>query len=182
MIDNLFTKLDQIFNDKIKLRFSEGNITLEDSGSKPIKFIKTGKILSIKTDFQGKSFDKFPYFIKTEENVCTINDFLLFYMQNETLYVFIIEIKSKNTHNSLEQLRAGFELAKYFIFTARRLLKYKSFNIEYRGLIFTEKQIRKGTTKPKRLEYIKDKSELYCLFLKSNNTYKLSDLAQYRLK
>jgi hypothetical protein len=65
----------------------------------------------------------------------------------ERLFVFLCELKSRDTKRADQQVKAGFHLAEYIIKTGLRLSNYPPCNIQYRALIFSKKGF-KGTTKP----------------------------------
>lgn len=99
-----------------------------------------------------------PYFAK-KGDVCTVPENIIFYEKNNTLFIFIIELKSKNTGNATKKLRAGYELSKYLSGTARRLTNYEKFKFKFkfRGIIFTTKTTTKVTTKGDNLGFKQDK-------------------------
>lgn len=166
-----------MFRSEFKESFYGGNVVIQDSSSRNITISKSGKLLSIKSD--NKSKNLFPFYVKTEENLCKINDRIFFYIKSSTIYVFIIELKSSNINKAIYQVRAGYELSKYFINTALRLLNYPNIKIEYRGIIFSHKLLKKGTTKPKNLNYALDAnySKIKYKHLQSGQKYDLDSLA-----
>lgn len=81
------------------------------------------------------------------------SDYLIFYpfvKNNITkLYVIICNMKSGNPSNNSIQLQAGEDLAKFIIATANRF-ENKDCEIVFLKVLFWNKRIRKGTSKPKK--------------------------------
>lgn len=157
----LFQTINDIIKAEFKVTFNGGNIVLKDSNEqKPVKINKTGRFLCLSLD-KSKSKNKvdiFPFFEKSDK-VCKIPDNIIIYPTiSSTLYVFIIELKSNslNTTKARDQIRAGYLLSKYICETAQRILNNTPVEIQYRGLIFSNRLTTKGTTKPKNLHYTTD--------------------------
>jgi hypothetical protein len=150
MPEKLFAKLTEIIKSDFKGTTTGGALILQDSSSLPVTINKTGKILYLKTDTIVKSWkNNFPFYDESVSGLCSIGDCMLVYPQTDSLYIFIIELKTANTTGAFQQLLASFELSKYFCGTAQRLLKNRNAKVHYRGIVFSQKLIVKGTTKPK---------------------------------
>jgi hypothetical protein len=178
MENTVFKKIAEIIKADFKNSFIGGNVILQDSTSREIKINKTGNFLCIQPD---KIIDgwrnNFPFFETSIPDLCKISDHLIIYPKTNTLFVFIIELKSTNTTGALKQVRASFELSKYICGTAKRMLNNPSMDIKYRGLIFSHKTF-KGTTKPKNSNYREDNnSELMYQHLQSGNSFDLDILS-----
>lgn len=179
MIDDLFQKITDIIKIEFKNSFPGGTIILEDSTSKPVKINKKGKSLCIQPDMKIEKWkNNFPFFKSSIPDLCSIADHLIFYPTEHALYVFIIELKSSNPKGAINQVRASYELSRYICNTAKRLLKYPEVNINYRGIVFSNKIMMKGTTKPKKLKYTKqNNTNLKFKHLQSGRAYHLDYLS-----
>ena len=178
MVNKLFQRISDIIKSDFKNSFSGGKVVLQDSTSKQVKINKTGQLLCIQPDKKIKGWkNNFPYFTSLHD-LCDVADHLIFYPKANTLFVFIVELKSTNTTGAINQVRASFELSKYICGTAKRLLNYPTIDIKYRGLIFSHKIIS-GTTKPQNLKYNQDKNtELMYRHLQSGHSFDLDVLSQ----
>ncbi|MCH7401138.1 hypothetical protein ACFOUP_01455 [Belliella kenyensis] len=182
MVDKVFQQLYDLIKGDFKNSFLGGNVVLQDSTSKKVKLNKKGPILCLQPDKKIKDWkNNFPFFETSVSTSCSVSDHLIIYPKTDTLYVFIIELKSKNVNGAISQIRASFELSKYICGTAVRLLNYPSINIEYRGLIFSHKPPRKGTSKPVQT-YTEDTiSNLLYRHLQSGNDYDLDILSAKKI-
>lgn len=176
--EKLIEHFSNIIKNEFKPPFTGGTIELQDGLCKPIKLNKKGKVLCIQTDKKVKGWNNnFPFFNESVKNLCSISDYILFYPVDKQLFVFIIELKSKNTDGSPDQLKAGFELSKYICRTAFRLINYPNIKTEYRCLVFSHK-VFKGTSKPKSIFDKELNSEIKYAHLQSGSTYSLDTLTK----
>jgi hypothetical protein len=126
----------------------------------------------------------FPFFSQ-KSGLRTKNDFTLIHQKGSLVYIFLIELKSKNKSNYLSQLRSGKLLIEFIIAKIRLASKdWNDFNLqEFEKLQFNYKAIRfciqeadaetttharktkfKETTKHKKLESKKlDEFDVYHL-------------------
>jgi len=178
MVNSIFQKISEIIKADFKNTFVGGNVILQDSTSKQVKINKTGSFLCLQPDKKIKDWkNNFPFFETSMPSLCGVSDHLIIYPKSDTLFIFIIELKSANPTGAIKQVRASFELSKYICGTANRMLNYPAVEIKYRGLIFSHKTF-KGTTKPKNLGYFKDNnSDLLFRHLQSGNNYDLDILS-----
>ena len=176
MTNTIFQKISDIIKSDFKNTFAGGKVELKDSTSKPIIRNKTGNFLCLQPDRKIRDWkNNFPFF-ETSTGICSVSDHLMFYPKSNSLFVFIVELKSSNPTGAIKQVRASFELGKYICGTAKRMLNNPTVDIKYRGLIFSHK-IYKGTTKPKNLDYFQDiNSELKYRHLPSGNSFDLDTL------
>lgn len=176
MTSTIFQKISEIIKSDFKNTFAGGRVELKDSTSKPVRINKTGSFLCLQPDKKIKDWkNNFPFF-ETSAGICSVSDHLMFYPKTDSLFVFIVELKSSNPAGAIKQVRASFELGKYICGTAKRLLNNPTVDIQYRGLIFSHKTF-KGTTKPKNLNYAQDNnSELKYRHLQSGNSFDLDSL------
>ena len=111
------------------------------------------------------SFDKnkitksdaiFPFFNPSVKGLCTKNDYILVHQKGNQIYVFLIELKSKNKNEYLKQLLAG---RLFFQFIIDRIKLCNSDfqdldkdNFLYRGVLFRidKKTPEKGTSTHKK--------------------------------
>ena len=158
--------------------FCGGNVklieTAPESTTKDIQIKKIGPLYQAKFDKKRqKEADIFPYFNR-EKGVRKVSDYILFYKSKDKLFVFICELKSKNTKGSGKQIEASYVLAQFLINTVRRMLNFKDINIEYRALLFSHKGTIKGTCKQKKIDYsIYPSSNLKWIHLKDGEVYSL---------
>lgn len=177
MPNTILQKISEIIKTDFKNSFSGGNIILQDSTSKPVKINKTGNFLCLQPDKKIRDWkNNFPLFETSIVGLCSVSDHLIIYPKPNSLFVFIVELKSSNPNGAIKQVRASFELGKYICGTAKRMLNNPTVDIKYRGLIFSNKTF-KGTTKPKVSPYHQDNnSELKFRHLQSGNSYNLDTL------
>lgn len=105
------------------------------------KIIKVGKALFCK--FDTDELDIFPYFNKTVPFLNSMCDYIIFYPYEKTMFVFLCELKTEKIKNSGKQVEAAKIFAEFVINIAKRHLNFKSFNIEYRALIFSISKTKK---------------------------------------
>jgi len=171
----IFQKISDIIKSDFKNTFPGGNVVLQDSTSKQVKINKTGSFLCLQLDKRNANI--FPFFETSIADLCKVSDRLMIYPKTNSLFVFIVELKSTNHTGAIKQVRASFELSKYICGTAKRMLNNPTIEIKYRGLIFSHKTF-KGTTKPRNLDYQQDlNSELRYMHLQSGNSFDLDSLS-----
>lgn len=177
-ISIFFKNISDIIKSDFKNSFTGGDIILKDSTSKPVKINKTGTFLCIQPDKKIKEWkNNFPFFETSIKYSCSVSDHIIFYPKNNTLFVFIIELKTNNPTDAFKQVLANFELSKYISGTNSRLLSYPEMDVQFRGIIFSSKAFTRGTTKPKKNFYYEHKSSKFKFqHLKSGETYDLDIL------
>lgn len=167
-------KVLEIIENKFQTKPKDGKLILQDGDCKPIEIKKSGLYACF--DIDKGSYFVFPFYDKRIPNVCVIADNLIFYTANNQVFVFIIELKTNSTSGSKEKITATHSLSKYICETVIRLLKFRSVQIEYRGLLFSRKGI-KGTTKPKNLKYYEyPETHLKYMHLQDGQTILLNSL------
>jgi hypothetical protein len=102
---------------------------------------KTGAVLAYNFDVKDSNAAVFPIFNPMYPNLTTIADYIVFYPhKDETLFVFVCNLKSDNITGASGQAQAGWLLSEYIVKTVGRLLNFPSnMQVEYRSLIFTTK-------------------------------------------
>lgn len=125
-----------------------GQLELQDKDNKGKKlgkpvFIKVrNEIICLELDKKNDSIFKF---FNNVTDLCKIADRILFYAKRDTLYVFIVELKTEATSGAIKQVKASYVLSEYVVNTVRRMLDFKDINVEYRGLIFSNKSYKLPT-------------------------------------
>jgi hypothetical protein len=141
---NILQKLEEIIKQDFKVAQIGGTLQLEESEAKgyPVTILKkNGAILAYNFDAKNSNVAVFPIFEPSFPNLTIIADYIIFYpYKDETLFVFVCNLKSDNTTSASEQAQGGWLLAEYIVKTVKRLLKYpENMPVEYRSLIFTTK-------------------------------------------
>lgn len=163
----LIDQLEKIIHKKFCLAVTNpGFFVLEDDDvTKPKKLPPTfvqyhseKKFLPCKFDIKDSNNELFQAFEVSVKGVSSMCDYILLFEKREkkkiTLFVFLCELKAtKGSEN--KQLEAARIFAEFLVKTANRLLKFKPFNIEYRGLVFSNYQRTKFKTNLKNESYIK---------------------------
>ncbi|MEY3881325.1 MAG: hypothetical protein RIQ94_2121 [Pseudomonadota bacterium] len=165
--------------DKNTLRLIEDQVPLASVDIK-IKNSDNISCFSFDKKRQPKSGDAiFPFFNASEGGLCTKNDYILVCQKGNQVYVFLIELKSKNTGDYLKQLKAG---KLFFQFIIDRIKLFNSDfqdldkdNLHYKGILFRIDRTtpNKGTTKQRKLEFNKTPDLDVCI-LNYENFYHLS--------
>jgi hypothetical protein len=157
-MNDFFTTIQEIIKTEFYCQQTGEKLILQDIDQKtrkklgnPVEVKKNGKIVCLQLD--KKNIDIFPFF-NSVKHLCKISDRILFYSNEKCLYVFIIELKTANTTDSVKQVKATYVLAEYIVHTVRRMLNFKQFEVRYRGIVFSDKGV-KGGTKPVNLAYTK---------------------------
>lgn len=151
-MNDFFLKIQEIIKSDFYCTSSEGKLVLQDKDEnnkkigKPVHINAKTEIICLELDKKNSSI--FQFFEPSVTDLCKIADRILFYSKNDTLYVFIIELKTEATGGAFKQIKASYILSEYIVNTVRRMLNFKVYNIEYRGLIFSGKTY-KLPTKPK---------------------------------
>ena len=138
---NILQKLEEIIKQGFKVAQIGGTLQLEEPEVKgyPVTVLKkNGAILAYNFDVKDSNKSIFPIFDASIPNLTTIADYIVFYPKNETLFVFICNLKSKQRGNASEQANASWLLSKYIVKTVWRILNFpEDMSVEYRSLIFT---------------------------------------------
>ena len=149
-MDEIFLKLSEIIKTGFICQQNGEKLILQDSTSKPVEIKKKGKLICLQLD-KG-NINIFPFFNQGVKHLCKIADRMLFYSKEDCLFVFIVELKTVNTKDAVKQVKASYILSEYLCKTIRRMLNFKTLEIKYRGLVFSNKTF-KGTTDFKNLDY-----------------------------
>ena len=115
--------------------------------STPIKIKNHREALVYRFDFNRSKIDLFPYLNEKVEGLTSMCDYIVFYHRKGKLYVFLCELKSKNVKGSARQVQAAEVFANFIIRMAKRHLDdFKTFDIHYRALIFSDSNTRRFST------------------------------------
>ena len=118
----------------------------------------------------------FPFFNPTIPNICSKNDAILICQKQQEIYVFLIELKSKNSGKYLTQLKAA-QLFVQFIFerlTLYKMCKDNLTDVKFRGILFSNMQTSKEKPSKHTPIIFKDKNGLLISKQKCHNTYNLT--------
>ncbi|MCK9395919.1 MAG: hypothetical protein M0Q44_10045 [Methylobacter sp.] len=134
---------------------------------------------SFDKDKQSGSDTVFPFFNSAVKGLCTKNDYILVHQKGSQVYVFLIELKSKNNGEYLKQLRAG-KLFFQFVIDRIRLCNSDFEGLDkddfhYKGILFKiDRGIpEKGISRHKKLEFNKTQ-DLDVSIQNYHNVYYLS--------
>jgi len=156
-MNELLQALDDILKSQFKMETQSGICILEEPGEPDyplIKIKKTGKTLLYRFPHNvEQGIDIFPLFDRKMADLTKICDYVIFYPYKQgdktTFFVFLCELKTNNTNGAIKQVQATKILANYLIEMAQRYLNFKTFQVEYRALIFSTTNIPKLSTKIK---------------------------------
>ncbi len=149
---DFFQKIKEIIKADYFCSLNNGKLILQDKDEngrklgKPVNIEARTDVVCLELDKKNKSI--FQFFELGVTDLCKIADRILFYSKEDKIFVFIIELKTEATGGAIKQVKASYVLSEYIINTVRRMLNFKEYNIEYRGLIFSNKAY-KLPTKPK---------------------------------
>lgn len=111
----------------------------------------------------------FPFFNPCIGGLCIKNDFILVCQEGKKIYVFLIELKSKNEGHYLKQIHAG-KIFFDFVLERSKLCDLNSdfkdistIEISYKGILFLREIPGKGTSKQKKLTLIQTRIYLSLL-------------------
>ena len=139
---NVLQKLEEIIKQPFKFAQIGGTLQLEEPQVKgyPVTTLKKkGAILAYNFDVKDSNNAIFPIFEPNVPYLTTIADYIVFYpYKDQTLFVFVCNLKSSNTTGASEQAQGSWLLSEYVVKTVERLLNFPNdMPVEYRSLIFT---------------------------------------------
>lgn len=174
LIDNKFI-YDGDSGSKITLKEEK-----EEASCAPFKLSKGNvKTLSLKVDLDDE--DVHPMLSNLEKNIKKKPDFIIFCKKphKQTLFCFIVELKSKRPGDWHRQVNGGLIIAKYLVGMLEHFTRKKITNIEYRCLLFhnienTPRRKMKSKTSMKRIPYRTHEDFSYKFAIKAcNRNYSL---------
>ena len=164
----LFDQLEKIIHNKFCLEVTnQGFFMLTDDEEikikklppSPVQYHSEKNFLPCKFDFKDSNEELFKAFDVSVRGVSRMCDYILFFEKREkkkapTLFVFLCELKATRGGEN-KQLEASKIFAEFLVKTANRLLKFKPFKVEYRGIVFSNYQHTKFKTNLKNETYTK---------------------------
>jgi hypothetical protein len=140
-MNEILQKIDEIISREHDFRVQAvgGTYFLEEP--KEPNYSKTiikqrGKMLMLKLDVEDSNKIIFPFFDSSMNRLTQICDYIIFYPKEDTLFVFLCEQKTSQS-SAKYQVEAGLILAEFIVRMAQRMLKFQTFNVEYRALVFS---------------------------------------------
>jgi hypothetical protein len=179
MMEEFFLKTQEIINANYFHQQNGGQLVLQDKDEKgkklgkPVTIAINRDIVCLELDKKNKSI--FQFFKNDVTDLCKIADRILFYSKNEILYVFIVELKTETTGGAIKQVKASYVLSEYVVNTVRRMLDFKEINVQYRGLIFSNKSYKLPTSPKDNFKTI-EKTALKYQHLQTGQLIKLDGL------
>ncbi|GEM_PF-3868657 len=106
------------------------------------------------------------------------NDQTIFYVENNKLYIILIELKSCKKGKGEKQIRYGKVLADFIIDILEKETDIKFDEREYRGYIFTTRNSvkRSPSLREKKFKYDKEVENIYIKEVRTNSKYVFNDL------
>ena len=176
---DILKKIDEIIKRDFKVSAKGNAYRLEENSAQnyPVTTIKKhGKMLMYSFDTEDSNEAVFPIFNASEPRLTLIADYLVFYPKNDTLFVFVCNLKSTQTGNANKQAEASWQLSEYIVKTAQRMLDFNDFKVEYRSILFCLKNTSRFTSNSKSPPYtILENSKLKNIRLKAGENYYLDD-------
>ncbi|MEO0041749.1 MAG: hypothetical protein RL329_1197 [Bacteroidota bacterium] len=139
-METFLIKLEEIVDRKFKVDSRGGAYRLEEP--KVLDYPQTmlkkteGNMLVYNFDVLDSNQSVFPIFNASAASVTAICDYIVFYPKNGKLFVFLCNLKSKQT-SAKSQAEAGWLFTDYMLQTVRRLLNFMPISVEYRSLVFS---------------------------------------------
>ncbi|MDM8569268.1 hypothetical protein QUF50_07145 [Thiotrichales bacterium HSG1] len=118
----------------------------------------------------------FPFFNPEISGICSKNDAILICQKRQKIYIFLIELKSKNKNNYLKQLKSAQIFIRFILerIELYDLCKDNLKNLEFREILFSCKRTpNEGITKHQKVEFI-DKKGLLVTYQECNKSYNLN--------
>ena len=125
----------------------------------------------------------FPFFNVEQSGLCIKNDAILICQKKSDVYVFLIELKSNDKSEYLQQIKAA-EIFSNFVIDRLNASKNPDFfinkeKIKFRGLLFKCRRVgREGTTRKKHKVQYQNRQEL---LVTENPCHQLYHLNQFLL-
>ncbi len=139
MMNNI-SIIEKSLNQKFRKFAKSGKIFLTETNTKnyPKTQIKTqGKILLYSFDTNEKIF---PFFDCSEKKLCSINDYVLFAVKENKLFVILCELKSKS--NKTMQLHLTEPFIKFILNRIGLVNKVNFDNVVYRKWLISQKSYK----------------------------------------
>ena len=169
----LLTNLSNTINKDLIIPIISNEIEFIEDRAKCKKVILQSNRKNIFAFSLDKNLDNsckmFPFFNQTTSSINKVNDGIVFYLDNNHIYILLIELKTNNLGEYKKQLQAGRSFVLYILEIINNTFssRYKVKEENIKCLIFSlRKTARKQGTKRKNIEYKKIDSlniaELQC--------------------
>jgi len=120
---------------------------------------------------KGNNDPVYPFFNPQCKGICSKDDGILFLKKSNKVYVLLIKMKSTNTEGYLQQLKAAKSFVDFVLQRIKIFNNQINIKVEFRGLLFSCRQIpNEGTTKKQKLTF-EDRNGLLVSENSGNNTY-----------
>lgn len=171
----MIEQIENLILNDFKLSSSGGCYEFKEAKSdkcKSIKIFTSGKSLALNLDRDDKKVLNF--FDNTNKSLTSMNDGAIILNKRDKLIILLVELKSNNSGNYLNQLKSGQNFVKYILNQIQLSTRLCINDVIYRGILFKTGRVTasKNTTKRTPLKY-EDRSGLMCLELPCNQEYRL---------
>jgi hypothetical protein len=176
-----------LHNDYIAEVKQAGFFTLEDglNHSSTVKYRPEKEFLPCVFDIDNSNKAIFHFFDASVKGVTRVCDYILFFEKKpkrkggkSKAFVFLLELKSSRGAEN-KQLEAAHIFAEFLANTAKRMLKFKPFDVEYRGIVISNAQSLRFKTNFKNENYVRlENSGLKQMRLRSGSNLILELLAK----
>jgi len=158
----LITNLENTIHQDLIIPFVSDEIEIKEDNAKCKKVIlksKRKQIFAFSLDINLDNRCKmFPFFNQTTAFVNKVNDGIVFYLNNNQIFVLLIELKTNNLGNYIKQLQSGKNFTSYLIGILNNSFG-KNYSIKEENikcLVFSlRKTARKQGTKRVKISYKK---------------------------
>lgn len=158
----LISDLSSVIHEDFILKLSSSELEIKEENSdedcrKVIFKFNNKQIFAFSLDNKLEGRCKiFPFFNQSTENINKVNDAIVFYCKSGKIYVFLIELKSKQLGDYKKQLHSGKNFALYLVRVLNSSFS-KCYTLEEKNikcLVFSlRKTGRKQGTKRKNIKY-----------------------------
>lgn len=175
---NEFQILDEIIHNDFKITSSNGAYEFKEAGAEcqSVKIHTSNQTFALSLDNGKKVFGCFDSSIA---NITQVNDGVIFFKKNDTFVVLLIELKSRNSGDYLNQLKSGRNFINYVIEQINLNYPLCIKKIEFRGVLFDlgRKSVAKTTTSRTPLKF-ENRNGLMCLTVACNREYRLEQFRE----
>ncbi|MDI9862996.1 hypothetical protein QM480_01565 [Flectobacillus sp. DC10W] len=171
----LFQKLNDIIIDTYTFKSKTLKEDRLNTKCSNVQFLLNGQLLVYKFD----ALAIFPYFENGSQNA--LSDYFIISPDDSdnSLFIFICNLKSSKTSNTHDQVHAGYVFAKFLLETVCRLLKLNGIPdfVRFRAIhLGIGSDFTKGSINPRKLVYKSYSNGLPYIFSSCQNTLNLNHL------
>ena len=159
-MQEFITNLSNTINEDFKIALVSNEIEIKEENSECKKVILESKrknIFAFSLDINLSNRCKmFPFFNQSTNSINKVNDGIIFYINNNKIFVFLIELKTKQLGDYMKQLQAGKIFAFYLLGILNNSFSknYKIDKENIKCLVFSlRKTSRKQGTKRTNISY-----------------------------